>query len=492
MSTRVLVSGATGYIGGRLVPRLIAAGHAVRALARDSARLTGRFAGAEIVEGDLFDAASIRAALEGIEVAYYLVHSMANGKGDFAARDRDAAEIFSKAARDAGVRRIVYLGGLGADGQTLSRHLRSRHETGRMLRVGGVPVIEFRAAMIVGSGSASFEMLRYLTERLPVMLVPKWVKTRCQPIAVRDVLAYLEAALERPSGAGDAIVEIGGADVLTYREMMLRYAAIRGLKRTLVPVPYFSPRLSSGWIHLVTPIPSSIARPLVDGLRSDVVVRGDFAQRAFPDIAPVGYDDAVRRALDRYSTVGPETTWFDAFDVRVLPGNFTGSEQGMLIDRREQRTRARRRGSSARLLATLGGKRGWLYANSLWDLRGMTRSAGRRLRHASWPSLRRRISARRRRRSISGASKRTGSESACYDCARRCAYRAKRGCSSRRSGTNDGRDDLFAANRVLRAARDLRLPLLVFACLPFHALIFGNMAKRVVADAEAASERQAR
>jgi len=288
---RVLVTGATGYIGGRLVPRLVEAGHAVRVLARDSGRLTGRFADVDVAEGDLFDRASIRASLQDVDVAYYLVHSMTRGRGDFAQKDREAAAIFARAAADAGVRRILYLGGLGVEGKGLSQHLRSRHETGEMLRSTDVPVTEFRAAMIVGSGSASFEMMRYLTERLPVMIAPRWVATPCQPIAVRDVLAYLVAELERPAD-GDATFEIGGADVLSYREMMLRYARIRGLRRSLVVVPFFTPRLSSGWIHLVTPIPAAIARPLVDGLRSPVIVRDDRALREFPDIVPVGYDVA--------------------------------------------------------------------------------------------------------------------------------------------------------------------------------------------------------
>ena len=480
---RVLVSGATGYIGGRLIPRLVQAGHSVRALARDSGRLAGRFADVEIVEGDLFDARSIRAAFEGVEVAYYLVHSMAKASGDFAERDREAAKIFSEAAADAGARRIVYLGGLGVDGPHLSRHLKSRHETGKMLRVGGVPVTEFRAAIIVGSGSASFEMLRYLTERLPVMVAPRWVATPCQPIAVRDVLAYLAAELDRDS-TEHTIVEIGGADVLSYREMMLRYAAIRGLKRTLLVVPFFTPRLSSGWVHLVTPIPSSIARPLIDGLRSDVVVHGDFARRAFPKIVPVGYDDAVRRALDRYTTIGPETTWFDAYDVSKLPGNFTGTEQGMLIDRREASTRA----PAARVFqsfASLGGKRGWLYADWLWELRGiLDRLVGG-------------IGTRRGRRSDS--SLRIGDavdfwRVEAYEQDRLLRLRAEMKLpgyawlqfevdDAQRNGERNLRQTAFFEPRGFFGY------LYWYCVLPFHEFIFGNMAKRIVADAESSAER---
>ncbi|HTJ27815.1 MAG TPA: SDR family oxidoreductase [Candidatus Limnocylindria bacterium] len=367
---RVLVTGATGYIGGRLVPALVAAGHEVRCLVRDPGRIEGRFAGVETARGDVFDAESLRAALRGCEVAYYLVHSMSENRRDFSRRDRDAARLFGETAAQAGVARIVYLGGLGDERpRALSPHLRSRHEVGRELRAGGVPVTEFRAAIIVGAGSVSFEMLRYLTERLPVMIAPRWVRTRCQPIGVQDVIAYLVAALDDPASTGK-IVEIGGADVLEYREMMLRYAAIRGLARRIVIVPFFTPGLSSYWIHLVTPIPASIARPLVEGLFNEVIVRDDAARTFFPKIVPIGYDEAVRRALDRYASTGPETTWFDAFDVKTLPGVFAGSTQGMLIDRRE-RTAAAPPRELFRVFSSLGGTKGWLYADWLWELRGV-------------------------------------------------------------------------------------------------------------------------
>jgi uncharacterized protein YbjT (DUF2867 family) len=365
----VLVTGATGYIGGRLVPRLLERGVAVTCLARDPVRLAGRFPGATLAPGDVFDRESLLRALKGVDVAYYLIHSMSGNRRDFAASDRVAAQAFASAARDSGVSRIVYLGGLGDDGENLSHHLRSRHEVGEILRSGSVPVTEFRAAVIVGSGSASFEMMRYLTERLPIMIGPKWVSTRCQPIAIRDVLAYLVAELDQ-SRSGSVIREIGGADVLTYSDMMMRYARIRGLPRRIVIVPFFTPRLSSAWVHLVTPIPSAIARPLIDGLLNEVVVRHDEAAREFPGIHPVGYDEAVTRALDRYSTTGPQTTWFDAFDVRTLPGEFAGLSEGMLIDRRQQHSSAEPR-DVARVFSELGGKRGWLYADFLWSLRGL-------------------------------------------------------------------------------------------------------------------------
>ena len=365
----VLVTGATGYIGGRIVPRLLAHGDEVTCFARDAARLAGRFEGAKVVSGDVFEHADLVRAMRGIDVAYYLIHSMSDSRGDFAASDRIAAKVFGDAAREAGIKRIIYLGGLGEDGVKLSHHLKSRHEVGEVLRLSGVGVTEFRAAVIVGSGSASFEMMRYLAERLPVMIAPKWVDTCCQPIAIRDVLSYLVAELDIARD-GDVIREIGGADVLPYKSMMLRYANIRGLTRRIIVVPYFSPRLSSAWIHLVTPIPSAIARPLVDGLMNEVIVNHHEAREEFPQIVPLGYDAAVEFALDRYKTVGPETTWFDAVDVRRLPGEFAGLTEGMLIDRRQQHSDATPR-AVARVCSQLGGEFGWLYADRLWEFRGV-------------------------------------------------------------------------------------------------------------------------
>ncbi|HEY5349860.1 MAG TPA: NAD(P)H-binding protein, partial [Candidatus Lustribacter sp.] len=303
---RILVTGATGYIGGRLVPALLEAGHTVRCFARDPGRIEGRFPGAELAKGDIFDEASLGDALRDCDVAYYLVHSMSDDRREFSQRDRKGARLFGNVAAAAGVGRIIFLGGLGQESNAkLSKHLQSRHEVGDELRAGGVSVTEFRAAIIVGSGSISFEMLRDLTERLPVMIAPKWVGTRCQPIGIRDVLSYLVAALDTPASAG-RIIEIGGADVLPYRDLMLRYAKIRGLLRTIVPVPLLSPQLSSLWIHLITPIPTAIARPLVEGLFNEVIVHDPSAREIFPQIDPVGFDVAVERALDRYSTLGPE------------------------------------------------------------------------------------------------------------------------------------------------------------------------------------------
>lgn len=311
-SKLILVTGATGYVGGRLVPRLLAAGYRVRCLVRDPARLQGRtwLNEVELAQGDMFQPESLVAAMCNVGVVYYLVHSLGGGS-DFSERDLVAARHCGTAALAAGVERIVYLGGLGDPLSNLSPHLRSRQVTGAALGEAGVPVTEFRAAVIVGSSSLSFEMIRYLTERLPVMICPKWVFTRIQPIAIRNVLDYLVAALACPASAG-RILEIGGRDVLTYAGMMTGYARSRGLKRRLLAVPVLTPRLSSYWVHLVTPIPANIARPLIKGLGNEVIVRDPAARQLFPAIQLLDYDGAVRLALDKLGARDVETSWSDA------------------------------------------------------------------------------------------------------------------------------------------------------------------------------------
>jgi uncharacterized protein YbjT (DUF2867 family) len=369
---RILITGATGYVGGRLVPRLLAAGHVVRCMVRDPSRLQGRswINQVDTVAGDVLDNATLTPALAGVDVAYYLVHSMGSGH-DFHARDARAARAFGEAAKAAGVRRLVYLGALGDPGTNLSEHLRSRQQTGDALREAGVPVTEFRAAVIVGAGSLSFEMIRYLTERVPIMICPSWVYTRIQPIAIRNVLDYLVTALDVPESAGQ-IVEIGGADVITYGEMMTGYARLRGLRRVLVPIPVLTPRLSSYWVHLVTPIPSAIARPLIEGLRNEVVVRDRRAQTLFPDLHPMGYDEAVTTALARLDAGAVETAWSDALASSQgdVPPVVMTTQDGMVIEHRQLLVDA----SPARVFkafTALGGQTGWLYMNWTWQVRGL-------------------------------------------------------------------------------------------------------------------------
>ncbi len=368
----ILVTGATGYVGGRLVPRLLADGYRVRCLVRDVSRLQGRpwLNQVDLVQGDMLKPDSLGAAMRDVQVVYYLVHSLGGG-GDFSERDRVAARNCSQAARFAGVECIVYLGGLGDPQADLSPHLRSRQQTGDALREAGIPVTEFRAAVIIGSGSLSFEMIRYLTERLPVMICPKWVFTKIQPIAIRNVLDYLVAALACPESA-NRILEIGGRDVLTYAGMMTGYARARGLKRRLIAVPVLTPRLSSYWVHLVTPIPANIAQPLIKGLGNEVIVRDDTARRLFPGIEPMGFDAAVRLALARVQRQGVETAWSDALTSSQgnrMPRTLL-SREGLLIERR-QRMVSFPADAVYRSFAQLGGRRGWLYMNWAWQLRGM-------------------------------------------------------------------------------------------------------------------------
>lgn len=365
---RVLIVGASGYVGGRLVALLAADGHQLRLASRDPRGLTERFPDAEIVRVDLLDPATLPAALEGVDTAYYLAHSMAGGEGNFELRDLRAARWFGRAAREAGVKHIVYLGGLGDPASGLSPHLASRQETGAELASHGVPVTEFRAAVIIGSGSASFELLRSLVEHLPVMITPRWVRTLCQPIAIRDVLDYLRGAAGHPERAG--IVEIGGPDVLSYAEMMHTYARLRGMRRLMVPVPVLTPRLSSYWCSLVTPVPASIARPLIEGLRNEVVVRDPGPAEAFGvDTTP--FELAVRRAIDRTDRHDVETTWFDSLGYPGRPDLARDeNREGMIVDRQHRSVRATPEETFAQV-ERLGGDAGWPSGNVLWRVRGL-------------------------------------------------------------------------------------------------------------------------
>ena len=368
----ILVTGATGYIGGRLVPRLLDAGYPVRVLARDARRLRDRpwLGQVEVIEGDVLKPETLVDVMKGVSAAYYLIHSMMDTP-DFHERDLNAARNFGNAAYQAGVSRIIYLGGLGDPEADLSKHLNSRQQTGDALRQSGVPVTEFRAAIIVGSGSVSFEMIRYLTERLPVMICPQWVYTRVQPIAIRNVLQYMVAALETPQSTG-RIIEIGGKDVMTYGDMMLDYAEVRGLRRFLIPVPVLTPRLSSHWVHWMTPIPANIARPLIDGLQNEVIVRDDLAVEIFPDIELFDYKTSVRRALARLEASQIESSWSDALvsSQGDRPTVELKNTEGMIIERRIQLTSASQE-DVYKSFTSLGGERGWLYMNWIWQVRGI-------------------------------------------------------------------------------------------------------------------------
>ncbi|WP_431781987.1 SDR family oxidoreductase [Streptomyces chumphonensis] len=488
---RVLVTGASGYVGGRLVPELLAAGYRVRCLARSPKKLRDHpWAGdVEVVRGDVTDEESVRAALSDVDVAYYLVHALASGR-EFERTDGRAARIFGRACRDAGVRRLVYLGGLTPSGvpeEELSPHLRSRAEVGRILLDSGVPTAVLRAAVVIGSGSASFEMLRYLTERLPVMVTPSWVGTRVQPIAVGDVLRYLVGSAALPEDVSRTF-DIGGPDVLTYREMMQRYAAIAGLpRRFIVPVPVLTPRLSSHWIGLVTPVPASIAKPLTESLKHEVVCAESDIQRYVPPPAEglLGLDAALRLALQRIRDARVDTRWSSA----AVPGapsdplpTDPGWAGGSLYTDRRERTVQAPAGVLWRVVEGIGGENGWYSFPLAWALRG-------------WLD-----------RLVGGVGLRRG---------RRDAERLRAGDS-----LDFWRVEEVERGRLLRLRAEMRLPGLAWlelevredglgraryeqravfhphglvghlywwAVSPFHALVFGGMARNIARAAERAA-----
>jgi uncharacterized protein YbjT (DUF2867 family) len=368
--TRVLVTGATGYVGGRLVPRLLDDGLTVRCLVRSPAKLdrVSWRPRVEVVVGSV--GGPLEAAMAGVDVAVYLVHGIGEG-GDWAAKEARDAEHFRAAAEAAAVGRIVYLGGMGRDDASLSEHLASRHAVGRALAAGAIPVTELRAAVIIGSGSASFEMLRYLVEVLPVMITPKWVATRSQPIAISDVLDYLAKAIEAPEPLA-GVFEIGGPDVVSYAQMMEIYAKEAGLtRRRLIPVPVLTPRLSSHWVGLVTPVPASLARPLVDSLVNEVTVQGGRTLEVLG--APRrSLREAIALALGR-TRAGEVPTAFTAAELRPFrpyetdPAWAGGTE---LADERVVESSATPEELFA-ALSTLGGSKGWHAGEWLWRLRGL-------------------------------------------------------------------------------------------------------------------------
>lgn len=364
----ILLTGATGCIGGRLLEALEAAGRPVRCMTRRPEALNGRVGPqSSVARGDCLDPDSLQAAFSGIDTAYYLVHSM-GGSADFQARDREAARNFGAAARAGGVQRIVYVGGLGA-AEGLSKHLRSRHETGEVLRASGVPVIEFRSGIVLGAGSLSFELIRALVERLPVMICPSWVRTPTQPIALADLIAYLVAALDLPHG-GSRLFEIGGADVVSYREIMREYARQRGLRRGLIPVPLLTPRLSSLWLGLTTPVYARVGRELVDGLRTATVVNDTSAKTVFP-IRPVGLRDAIARAVEEEDADFAGTPWSEAALASGTVLRWGGVRlRGRLVHSAAVDLPVGPEAAFAPI-QRIGGARGWYYGNWMWRLRGL-------------------------------------------------------------------------------------------------------------------------
>jgi uncharacterized protein YbjT (DUF2867 family) len=365
----VAIAGATGYIGGRIAPRLLEAGYQVRCLVRSVRKIRDRDWAAnpllELEQVDLADSAAVAKALNGCESAFYLVHSMMSAGAGYADKDRELAKSFSKGAQLAGVKRIIYLGGLGSSNEDLSKHLASRREVEEALASAGVPVTVLRAAMIIGSGSASFEILRYLVERLPVMITPKWVSTLCQPIGVRNVVGYLLGVLNKPETIGQTY-EIGGPDVMSYLDIMRVMAEEAGLKkRIIIPVPVFTPKLSSYWIHLVTPLSKDIAKPLAEGLRNPVICNDHRLAQIIPQEL-LSVRAAIRAALQKIAHADVETSWSMA---GPIPGDPDWAGGTVFQDIREVEIAAPD-WAVFRAVCRVGGGHGWYAADWLWRIRG--------------------------------------------------------------------------------------------------------------------------
>ena len=361
----ILVTGATGYIASRLIPRLLSHGYRVRLLARHPGQLTGRawLSQVEVHAGNVTQPESLSAALQGVDSAYYLIHSMASGRG-YTRLETEGARNFAEAAHRAGLQHIIYLGGLADPGSPhLAPHMRSRMETGDTLRAGTVPVTEFRAGVIVGPGSISFEMIRFLTEFFPILPGPVWLKNRVQPIAARNVIDYLAAALENTRARG-GIYEIGGPEVMQYGETMRRYARLRGLRRSVLTLPALPIALMAWFVDGLTPVPASIAAPLIGGLQSDSIVMDDSARRLFPEIEPAAYEPAAQEVLRDLHPARLERVWEGGKHLRRRLRH-----EGFFVDHRRADAAAAPQVVYRRLTA-MGGRNGWPYANWLWRLRG--------------------------------------------------------------------------------------------------------------------------
>ena len=375
-SYRILITGATGYIGGRLVRALQDSPHFIRCMARRPEILARRLpSNIEVVSGDVLFPGTLDKALQGVDVAYYLIHSLGLG-ASFEQVEAAGAANFARAAKKAGVGRIIYLGGLSDDeGKAASAHMRSRRRVGEALRESGIPTIEFRASVIIGSGSLSFELIRSLVGRLPVMITPRWVRVKAQPIAISDVLDYLMAALD-DEGLNNPVYEIGGREQLSYGDLMATYAAIRGLRRIIIPVPVLTPRLSSLWLGLVTPVYARIGRKLIDSMTTPSIVRNPRALKAFP-VKPMAVREAIELALRNEDREFAETHWADALSSAAGQRNWGGVQFGnRIVDSRTLAVPVTPERAFAPI-ARIGGHTGWYYGNALWALRGMLdRAAG--------------------------------------------------------------------------------------------------------------------
>ncbi|MET0448858.1 MAG: SDR family oxidoreductase [Aeromicrobium sp.] len=489
-SPRSLVTGATGYVGGRLVPQLLEAGHTVRVLVRDErkARSHDWADDVEIAVGDASDDADVKAAMEGVDVLYYLLHSIGTG-GDFGATEKEMAQRFADEAKRAGVRRIVYLGGMIPDDEELSEHLSSRGEVGDVMLESGVPTTVLQAGVIIGSGSASFEMLRYLTERLPVMVTPKWVNTRIQPIAVRDVLRYLVGSADMPSDVSRRF-DIGGPEVLTYLDLMQRFAGIAGLpKRRVLKVPLLSPGLSSHWIGLITPVPASLARPLVESLRNTVVAGDTDIKQYVPD-PPEGlidFDRSVELALTKIQDLDVPTSWSSAATAGApaegLPTDPDWAGGSLYKDERTREVNATPEHLWT-VIEGIGGRNGWYSWALAWWARGVLD------RMFGGPGLRR---GRRNPRDLVVGDVVDFWRVEDTDDATFLRLRAEMKLPGlawleMKVGSTDGGTTTFH-HRALFAPKGLLGHLYWFAIFPFHGIVFGGMQRNIAKAAEALEER---